>query len=173
MTPGRSVAERVWQATARELLAADSGELDDLVLAYPTTTRKSQGSEYPAVVIPFSTNTSRYWSSHAEIAACLAQVVRDPILELAGGGRRIRTTGPSRDRADLSRRTGMSQEAKRAVLKASPILREPRACVPFAPPRRAERQEAVEEAVVLDRIARHHSIAPFLDADRLAVCGFF
>ena len=45
MTPGLSVAERVWQATARELLAADSGPLDDLVLAYPTTTRKSQGSE--------------------------------------------------------------------------------------------------------------------------------
>ena len=45
MTPGLSVAERVWQATAAELLAADSGPLDDLVLAYPTTTRKSQGSE--------------------------------------------------------------------------------------------------------------------------------
>jgi hypothetical protein len=90
------------QATARELLAADSSELDDLVLA----DSKSQGAEYPAIVIPFSTNTSRCWSSHAEIAACVAQVVRDPIHELAGGGRRIRTTGPSRDRVGLSCRTG-------------------------------------------------------------------
>src|SRR5207237_3851153 len=31
------------------------GELDELVLAYATTIRKSQGSEYPAVVIPLST----------------------------------------------------------------------------------------------------------------------
>jgi len=30
------------------------GELDELVLAYATTIHKSQGSEYPAVVIPFS-----------------------------------------------------------------------------------------------------------------------
>ncbi len=31
------------------------GELDELVLAYATTIHKSQGSEYPAVVIPVST----------------------------------------------------------------------------------------------------------------------
>jgi hypothetical protein len=31
------------------------GELDELVLAYATTIHKSQGSEYPAVVIPFGT----------------------------------------------------------------------------------------------------------------------
>jgi exodeoxyribonuclease V alpha subunit len=31
------------------------GELDELVLAYATTIHKSQGSEYPAVVIPMST----------------------------------------------------------------------------------------------------------------------
>jgi exodeoxyribonuclease V alpha subunit len=31
------------------------GELDDLVLAYATTIHKSQGSEYPAVVIPLTT----------------------------------------------------------------------------------------------------------------------
>ena len=31
------------------------GELDELVLAYATTIPKSQGSEYPAVVIPLST----------------------------------------------------------------------------------------------------------------------
>src|SRR5580692_5020017 len=31
------------------------GELDELVLAYATTIHKSQGSEYPAVVIPITT----------------------------------------------------------------------------------------------------------------------
>ena len=31
------------------------GELDELVLAYATTIHKSQGSKYPAVVIPLST----------------------------------------------------------------------------------------------------------------------
>jgi exodeoxyribonuclease V alpha subunit len=31
------------------------GELDELVLAYATTIHTSQGSEYPAVVIPLST----------------------------------------------------------------------------------------------------------------------
>ena len=34
-------------------------ELDELVLAYATTIHKSQGSEYPAVVIPLSTSTTR------------------------------------------------------------------------------------------------------------------
>ena len=31
------------------------GELDELVLGYATTIHKSQGSEYPAVVMPLST----------------------------------------------------------------------------------------------------------------------
>ena len=34
------------------------GELNELVLAYATTIHKSQGSEYPAVVIPFTTQLS-------------------------------------------------------------------------------------------------------------------
>jgi ATP-dependent exoDNAse (exonuclease V) alpha subunit len=42
------------------------GELDELVLAYATTIHKSQGSEYPAVVIPLSTQhypmLQRNWS---------------------------------------------------------------------------------------------------------------
>jgi exodeoxyribonuclease V alpha subunit len=35
------------------------GELDELVLAYATTIHKSQGSEYPEVVIPRSSITTR------------------------------------------------------------------------------------------------------------------
>src|SRR5215203_134527 len=37
-------------------VAYDFGELDGLVLAYATTVHKSQGSEYPAVVIPLTTS---------------------------------------------------------------------------------------------------------------------
>src|SRR5205085_709532 len=36
-------------------VAYGSGELDELTLAYATTIHKSQGSEYPAVVIPLAT----------------------------------------------------------------------------------------------------------------------
>ena len=37
------------------MVAYGFGELDELVLAYATTIHKSQGSEYPAVVIPLTT----------------------------------------------------------------------------------------------------------------------
>ena len=36
-------------------VAYGAGELDSLVLAYATTIHKAQGSEYPAVVIPMTT----------------------------------------------------------------------------------------------------------------------
>jgi exodeoxyribonuclease V alpha subunit len=36
-------------------VAYDAGELDRLVLAYATTIHKAQGSEYPAVVVPMTT----------------------------------------------------------------------------------------------------------------------
>ena len=37
------------------LVSYPFGELDELVLCYATTIHKSQGSEYPVVVIPIST----------------------------------------------------------------------------------------------------------------------
>jgi exodeoxyribonuclease V alpha subunit len=37
------------------LINYDFGELDEIIPAYATTIHKSQGSEYPAVVIPLST----------------------------------------------------------------------------------------------------------------------
>jgi exodeoxyribonuclease V alpha subunit len=46
--------ELVAEFDGREV-AYGFGELDELVLAYATTVHKSQGSEYPAVVIPLTT----------------------------------------------------------------------------------------------------------------------
>ena len=53
----RSIAEAgevLVEFDGREI-AYGFGELDELVLAYATTIHKSQGSEYPAVVIPLTT----------------------------------------------------------------------------------------------------------------------
>ena len=47
-------AELVVSFEGREVIYG-FGELDELVLAYATTIHKSQGSEYPAVVIPLTT----------------------------------------------------------------------------------------------------------------------
>ena len=47
-------SELVVDFEGREV-AYDFGELDELVLAYATTVHKAQGSEYPAVVIPVTT----------------------------------------------------------------------------------------------------------------------
>jgi exodeoxyribonuclease V alpha subunit len=50
----RDEGELVVDFEGREV-AYDFGELDALVLAYATTIHKAQGSEYPAVVIPLTT----------------------------------------------------------------------------------------------------------------------
>ena len=44
-----------WPTFDGREVAYDFGELDELVLAYATTVHKAQGSEYPAVVIPVTT----------------------------------------------------------------------------------------------------------------------
>ena len=56
------IAQRIDQEEGELVVAFDGrdvsygfGELDELVLAYATTIHKSQGSEYPAVVIPLVT----------------------------------------------------------------------------------------------------------------------
>ena len=56
------IVQRIDQEEGELVVAFDGrevsygfGELDELVLAYATTIHKSQGSEYPAVVIPLAT----------------------------------------------------------------------------------------------------------------------
>ena len=61
-------------------VAYDFGELDELVLAYATTVHKAQGSEYPAVVIPVT--TQHYPMLQAEPALHR----RDPRPEAGGAG---------------------------------------------------------------------------------------
>jgi exodeoxyribonuclease V alpha subunit len=54
----RASRQSPWSARShhhRREVTYGFGELDELVLAYATTIHKSQGSEYPAVVIPLST----------------------------------------------------------------------------------------------------------------------
>ena len=53
---GRSRKPASWWSTSTGGRSRyDFGELDELVLAYATTVHKAQGSEYPAVVIPVTT----------------------------------------------------------------------------------------------------------------------
>ena len=46
------------RASTAARVAYDVGDLDELALAYATTIHKSQGSEYPAVVIPLTRSTT-------------------------------------------------------------------------------------------------------------------
>ncbi|HTB73503.1 MAG TPA: ATP-dependent RecD-like DNA helicase [Polyangiaceae bacterium] len=75
-------------------VALDSSDLDNLVLAYACTVHKSQGSEYPAVVIPLLTTHFVMLSKNLLYTAVtrgkrLVVLVCDPrALELALSGRR-------------------------------------------------------------------------------------
>src|SRR5258708_10963431 len=72
----------------------DACDLDDLVLAYACTVHKSQGSEYPAVVIPLLTTHFVMLSKNLLYTAVtrgkrLVVLVYDPrALDLALSGRR-------------------------------------------------------------------------------------
>ncbi|HLK36622.1 MAG TPA: ATP-dependent RecD-like DNA helicase [Polyangiaceae bacterium] len=89
-------------------VAFEAAELDDLVLSYACTVHKSQGSEYPAVVIPLLTTHFVMLSKNLLYTAVtrgkrLVVLVCDPrALELALSGRRReerRTTLAARLRA--------------------------------------------------------------------------
>jgi len=75
-------------------VAFDAGDLDDLVLAYACTVHKSQGSEYPAVVVPLLTTHFVMLSKNLLYTAVtrgkrLVVLVCDPrALELALSRRR-------------------------------------------------------------------------------------
>ena len=47
----------------------DYAELDELVLAYAVSVHKSQGSEYPVIVMPILTSTMCYYSEISSIQA--------------------------------------------------------------------------------------------------------
>ena len=57
------------------LICYPFGELDELVLCYATTIHKSQGSEYPVVVIPISTQHYRMPSSQRRLSTSATQHV--------------------------------------------------------------------------------------------------
>ena len=80
-------------------VAFDASDLDDLTLAYACTVHKSQGSEYPAVVIPLLTTHFVMLSKNLLYTAVtrgkrLVVLVCDPrALELAIGGAARRGQG--------------------------------------------------------------------------------
>jgi exodeoxyribonuclease V alpha subunit len=82
-------------------VAFDASDLDDLALAYACTVHKSQGSEYPAVVIPLLTTHFVMLSKNLLYTAVtrgkrLVVLVCDPrALELAIGGAARRGQGHS------------------------------------------------------------------------------
>ena len=96
------------------------GELDELVLAYATTIHKSQGSEYPAVVIPLTTQ------HYPMLPAQPALHRRDPGQAAGGAGRPAQGAGDRRTRpadpAPLVEAEGMAQGLTE-LKPASPIVR--------------------------------------------------
>ena len=77
-------------------VAYDFGELDELVLAYATTIHKSQGSEYPAVVIPVTTQ------HYPMLQRTFALHRRDPRAKAGGAGQHSPTQWRSRSRGGRS-----------------------------------------------------------------------
>ncbi|HSK31296.1 MAG TPA: ATP-binding domain-containing protein, partial [Candidatus Limnocylindria bacterium] len=92
----------------------DADELDEISLAYATSVHKSQGSEYPAVVIPL--HTAHYMMLHRSIL--YTAVTRGKKLVVLVGSRKAlamairnlrvekRNTGLREKLAELARRTG-------------------------------------------------------------------
>ncbi len=95
-------------------VAFDGSDLDDLTLAYACTVHKSQGSEYPAVVIPLLTTHFMMLSKNLLYTAVtrgrrLVVLVCDPrALELALSRRR-----------DGERRTGLAARLAKNAPPAS------------------------------------------------------
>ena len=106
-------------------IAYGFGELDELVLAYATTVHKSQGSEYPAVVIPLTTQHYPMLAAQPDLHR------RDPGQAAGGAGRAeagARDRGARRSRpaaAGRSCATGSQMQAKtkRLALAGQPFAR--------------------------------------------------
>jgi exodeoxyribonuclease V alpha subunit len=98
-----------------KLVAYEADELDDIGLAYATSVHKSQGSEYPAVVIPL--HTSHYLLLHRSIL--YTAVTRGKKLVVLVGSKKAlamairnlrvekRNTGLAGKLADLTRSSGV------------------------------------------------------------------
>ena len=71
----------LWQTSRAREVSCGFGELDELILAYTTTIRKSQGPEYPAVVIPL---TTQHYTMLAR-NLLYTQSLRFPCLKYPGG----------------------------------------------------------------------------------------
>ncbi|MGK5110775.1 SF1B family DNA helicase RecD2 [Geodermatophilus sp. CPCC 205506] len=88
-----------------ESIAYDSGELDELVHAYAVTVHRSQGSEYPCVVIPLTTSA---WMMLQRNLLYTAVTRAKQLVVLVGStralGQAVRATGSGRRHTALASR---------------------------------------------------------------------
>ncbi|HEY1235802.1 MAG TPA: ATP-dependent RecD-like DNA helicase [Candidatus Binatia bacterium] len=89
------------------LVEYDSDELDEITLAYATSVHKSQGSEYPAVVIPL--HTSHYVMLHRSIL--YTAVTRGKKLVVIVGSRKALAMAIRNVRMDR-RNTGLTEKLR-------------------------------------------------------------
>jgi exodeoxyribonuclease V alpha subunit len=88
----------------------DSDELDEIALAYATSVHKSQGSEYPAVVIPL--HTSHYVMLHRSIL--YTAVTRGKKLVVIVGSRKALAMAIRNVRVER-RNTGLTEKLRRLI----------------------------------------------------------
>ena len=88
----------------------DSDELDEITLAYATSVHKSQGSEYPAVVIPL--HTSHYVMLHRSIL--YTAVTRGKKLVVIVGSRKALAMAIRNVRVER-RNTGLTEKLRRLI----------------------------------------------------------
>jgi exodeoxyribonuclease V alpha subunit len=98
-----------------KLVAYESDELDEIGLAYATSVHKSQGSEYPAVVIPL--HTSHYLLLHRSIL--YTAVTRGKKLVILVGSKRALAMAIRNFRVE-KRNTGLGAKLAELVKSSAP-----------------------------------------------------
>jgi exodeoxyribonuclease V alpha subunit len=104
-----------------ETIDYDFGELDELVHAYAVTVHRSQGSEYPCVVVPLTTSA---WMMLQRNLLYTAVTRAKQLVVLVGSskalGQAVRTTGSGRRHTALAHRLRSSRPLLAGAAPTSP-----------------------------------------------------